>query len=180
MKMKLYKPERNREEIVEFINKILLIVIGVIAGIILLGTIIGFFVKGGKPGKNLRTPDPEPTEIENLNKQRNEQNAAFTEIKTMRIVTTSDATNPDDHGATLVLTPWISYPEENTEFYEELSRKRQLISGTITSYFSTKSKNQILSTSEDEIKQDIMNDLNNQMTLGKIEQLYFTDYLFLD
>lgn len=180
MKMKLYKPAHRKEDINNLINKILLIIIGILIGIIIIGTLGGLISKKARPGKNLRTVDPSPTEIESLNKNRDTQIAAYTGIETLRIVTAADATNPDDHGSTLILSPWFSYPESNTEFFEELSKKRGLLTGIITSYFSTKTKETLLMTSEDDIKSSILEEINNQMTLGKLEQLYFTDYLFLD
>lgn len=180
MKMKLYKPKRDKDAIPELINKILLVIIGALIGLILVGTIIGFISKKAKPGRNLRTIDPSPEVIESLNKKSDTKIAAYTEIDTLRILTAADATNPEDEGSTLVLTPWLSYQEDNFELYEELSKKHNLISGTITSFFSTKSKEQLLLLSENEIKAQLLRDLNSQLTLGNIEQIFFTDYLFLN
>lgn len=185
MKMKLYKPQRNNEEIVETVNKILLIVIGAIIGLILIGTVIGLISKKARPGKNYRNVDPSPKEIENLNKHldSDQQIAAFTGIETLRILTLpeeNEKNGDSNNGSSLVITPWFTYPEDNQEFFEELSKKRSLISGIITSYFSTKTKNQLLMISEDEIKAQILDEINSQMTLGQVQQIYFTDFLFLD
>lgn len=180
MKMKLYKPERNVEDITETVNKVLLVIIGALIGLILIGTIIGFATKKARPGKNYRTADPSPNQIESLNKNREEQIAAFTGINTLRILTLPEEGNEKDNGASLVVKPWFSYPEDNTEFYEELSKKRNLMTGIITSYFSTKTKSQLMMISEDDIKLQLLNEINGQMTLGQIQDIYFTDYLFLN
>ena len=161
---------------------ILLIVIAAIVGIILLGTVIGLATKKAAPGKNLRNADPEPTvrEIENLNKHSDSPIAAYTGLGTIRCITSPAADDSEDAGTAVVITPWLSYPEEDTVFYEELARKRLIITGVFTSYFNAYTKEQLLSRTEEKIKQDIMEQINEQMSLGKISGIYFTDYIFLE
>lgn len=180
MKMKLYKPERKPLDVTEIVNHILLIIIGALIGLILIGTIIGFATKTAKPGKYLRTPDPSPDQIESLNKKRSDKIDAYTGINTLRILTLPADEESGKMGASMVVTPWFSYPEGDTEFFEELSRKRNVIAGIITNYFTTKTKEEILHNSEEEIKAFLKEEINSQMTVGRITDLYFTDYLFLD
>ena len=161
---------------------ILLIVIAAIVVIIFLGTIIGLATKKAAPGKNLRNDDPEPTarEIENLNKHSDSPIAAYTGLGTIRCITAPAADDPDDAGTAVVITPWLSYPEDDTVFFEELARKRLIITGIFTSYFGAYTKVELLSRTEDSIKQNLMEQINEQMTLGKISGIYFTDYIFLE
>lgn len=161
---------------------ILIIIIAAILGIILLGTVIGLATKKAFPGKNLRNADPEPTtrEIENLNKHSDSPIAAYTGLGTIRCITAPEADTPDDPGTAVVITPWLSYPEEDTVFYEELARKRLIITGIFTSYFNAYTKVELLSRTEEKIKQDLAEQINEQMSLGKIEEIYFTDYIFLE
>ena len=161
---------------------ILIIIIASILGIILLGTVVGLTTKKASPGKNLRNDDPEPTarEIENLNKHSDSPIAAYTGLGTIRCITAPEADNPDDAGTAVVITPWLSYPQDDTVFFEELARKRLIITGIFTSYFNACTKVELLSRTEDKIKQDIMEEINAQMSLGKIEGIYFTDYIFLE
>ena len=161
---------------------ILLIAIAAILGIILLGTVIGLATKKAAPGKNLRNDDPEPTarEIENLNKHSDSPIAAYTGLGTIRCITAPQADNPEDAGTAVVITPWLSYPEDDTVFFEELARKRLIITGIFTSYFNACTKVELLSRTEDKIKQDLVEQINEQMSLGKIEGIYFTDYIFLE
>ena len=161
---------------------ILLIVIAAIVCILLLGTVIGLATKKAAPGKNLRNADPEPTarEIENLNKHSDSPIAAYTGLGTIRCITSPAADNPDDAGTAVVITPWLSYPQDDTVFFEELARKRLIITGIFTSYFSAYTKVELLSRTEDKIKQDLLEEINAQMSLGKIEGIYFTDYIFLE
>ena len=161
---------------------ILLIVIAAIVFILLLGTVIGLATKKAAPGKNLRNDDPEPTarEIENLNKHSDSPIAAYTGLGTIRCITAPAADDPDDAGTAVVITPWLSYPEDDTVFFEELARKRLIITGIFTSYFGAYTKVELLSRTEDSIKQNLMEQINEQMTLGKISGIYFTDYIFLE
>lgn len=148
--------------------------------VILLGTIIGFASKKAEPGKNLRDSDPAPTvrEIENLNKHSDSKIAAYTGLGTIRCLTAPQ--DEEDIGTAVVITPWLSYPEDDTVFFEELARKRLLITSVFTTYFSSYTKTELLSRTEDKIKEELQNKINEQLSLGKILQIYFTDYIFLE
>ena len=166
-------------------DKILTAVIAFIMIAIMCVTVVTLATQRGKPGKYLRDADPDPTprEIENLNKKLDDKIAAYTGLGTIRCVTAPDsgtADEQDEAGTVVAITPWLAYPEGDTVFYEELARKRMLISGVFTTYFSSRTKNQLLSTTEDKIKAEIMDQINGQMSLGKISQIYFTDYIYLE
>lgn len=166
-------------------DKILAAIIAVIFITIMVVTVVTLATQAGRPGKNLRDADPQPTprEIENLNKKLDDKIAAFTGLGTIRCITSPDTSAADEEdqvGTVVVITPWLSYPEGDTVFYEELARKRMVISGVFTTYFSTRTKTQLLSTTEDKIKAEIMDQINEQMSLGKISGIYLTDYIFLE
>ena len=161
---------------------VLFSIIGALVLVILFGTVIGLASKKAAPGKNLRDADPEPTprEIENLNKHSDSPIAAYTGLGTIRCITAPADDNPEDAGTAVVITPWLSYPQDDTVFFEELARKRLIITGIFTSYFGSCTKVELLSRTEDSIKQDLLNQINEQMSLGKISGIYFTDYIFLE
>ena len=161
------------------LNKILIIIIIALFVVILSVTTVGLATKNAKPGKNLRTADPEPTvkELESLNKRSGDKLAAYTGIGRIRTVT---APSEDKETVTpIVITPWFSYEEGNTELYEELSRKRILITGIISSYFSSRTEKELLSTAEEKIKAELLEQINAQLSLGKINAIYFSDYIYL-
>lgn len=162
-------------------DKILLLIILILLVVILGGTIIGLATKKASPGKNLRESDPLPTEkeIENLNKHTDSKIAAYTGLGTIRTITAPDDSKENDTGIATVITPWLSYPEGDTVFFEELSRKRLLITGIISTYFSSYTQNQLLTRTEESIKEDLLKLINEQLTLGKISNIYFTDYIFI-
>ena len=159
---------------------ILFSIIAALVLVILLGTVIGFASKKAEPGKNLRDADPAPTvrEIENLNKHSDSKIAAYTGLGTIRCLTAPQ--DEEDIGTAVVITPWLSYPEDDTIFFEELARKRLLITSVFTTYFSSYTKNELLSRTEDKIKQELQDKINEQLSLGKISKIYFTDYIFLE
>ena len=161
---------------------ILIIIIFILVCIILSGTVIGFISKKASPGKNLRDADPEPTprEIENLNKHLDEKIDAYTGLGTIRCITAPATDDESDVGTAVVITPWLSYPQGDTVFFEELARKRILITGIFTNYFNEYTKVELLSRSEEKIKQEIQDKINDQLSLGKISGIYFTDYIYLE
>ena len=161
-------------------DTILFSIIGILVLVIAFGTVIGLASKKAAPGKNLRNADPEPTprEIENLNKKLDDKIAAYTGLGTIRCITSPE--NEEDIGTAVVITPWLSYPEGDTVFFEELARKRLIITGIFTSYFGACTKVELLSRTEEKIKAELTEEINAQMTLGKISGIYFTDYIFLE
>lgn len=163
-------------------EKVLLCVIAVLAFILITGTIGGLIKKNKTSDSRTRIQDPAPTAqgIENLNKQSDEKIAAYTGLGTIRAITLADETKEQDTGTVVIVTPWLSYPENDTIFFEELARKRILLTGIINSYFSTRTQAQLLSLTEEKIKKELLIQINQQLSLGEISQVYFTDYLFIE
>ena len=83
-------------------------------------------------------------------------------------------------GTVLLVTPWISYPSDDTIFFEEISRKKTVIAGIIQDYFSNHSKQELLSQTEVTIEENLLLEINNHLSLGTINQIYFTDFIFLE
>lgn len=79
----------------------------------------------------------------------------------------------------MVVTPWIAYPEGDTVFFEELSRKTGVIKGIFTQFFTGHTQKEILSFGEEKIKSEILTQINELLSLGQVTDLYFTDFLFL-
>lgn len=175
------------------LNKILLIIIFSLIVFIAAGTVMGLILnrssntsaKGAKTKKaNITVLEPSQKEITSLNKHSEEKIASYTGIGRIRILTKADENagsgSERDTGTPLVIEPWFTYEESNYELYEELSKKRILISGLISNYFSSKTKMELFSSSEDKIKADLLKEINSQLVLGKIIQIYFTDFIFLE
>ncbi len=162
------------------LNRILILIIAILVLIIIAGSLLSVLIFNPEQTTQIEVKAPTEKEIESLNKANENQISAYTGIGQLRIITTPDYSKENDNGTTLILSPWFTYPQGDTVFYEELARKKNLLSGIITNYFSTKTQQELLATTEEKIKADLLNQINSQLSLGKIIEIYFTDYLFLN
>lgn len=155
-------------------NKILYGIIAALVAVILLGTVIGL------KQKKTQTPQVllQQGKAVNLSKPANTEVSSYYEIGTIRIVTAG--TKDSSTGSVMVVNPWLEYPEGDTVFYEEIARKRGVIKGIFSNYFSTHSKEELLTITEVNVEQELRTLINQQLSLGKIQGIYFTDYIFLD
>ena len=151
------------------------IIIGLLI-VLIIGTITGL--------ANKRNSEPEVLlqqgKAVNLSKPANTDIVSYYEIGNIRIVTPSEEPENEQEGCVLVVNPWLSYAEGDTVFYEEIARKRGVIKGICTTYFSERSKNHLLSITEKKVEQELLELINAQLALGKVQDLYFTDYIFLE
>lgn len=159
-------------------ERILIYIILALICIIILGTCIGAISNKIKNSKTRN--DPTPSEIESLTNKKGEELSAFTGLGKIRTSSKPETDSSTDYGTLIVISPWFSYPKADHEFYEELSRKRVLITGIITNYFTSHTKTQLMQITEDKIKADLLFQINGQLSLGKIDQLYFTEYSFIE
>lgn len=139
--------------------------------IIIFGTAIAFVSGRAKPGTALRKKDPAP---EILEKKVQPGRAVFTHIGTIRCVTSDTPAVP------LVITPYFRYAADDAAFYEELTqkvRKMRLIIGDYTAQYT---REKLLEKGEEKIKKDLTDLINRELVLGKIETLYFSDYIFFE
>lgn len=151
------------------------IIIGLLI-VLIIGTITGL--------ANKRNSEPEVLlqqgKAVNLSKPANTDIVSYYEIGNIRIVTPSEEPENEQEGCVLVVNPWLSYAEGDTVFYEEIARKRGVIKGICTTYFSERSKNHLLSITETKVEQELVELINAQLSLGKVQDVYFTDYIFLE
>ena len=167
--MKEFTPEKQ-----ELLTKILVAIIAFLLLIILLGTIFGLLNKKNHTPEKLIAKG----KAVSLMAPANTEEVSYFELGTLRISTAS--AKSQEGGAILVLSPWLAYPAGDTVFFEELSRKSGALKGIFQAYFSTRTKNQLLSETEEKIEQIIKEQINADLALGKISDIYFTDYLFLE
>ena len=114
---------------------------------------------------------------------KNDNQFSYFNLGSLRVLTKSENDSLQETqniGTVLLVTPWISYPSDDTIFFEEISRKKTVIAGIIQDYFSDYSKLELLTQTEVKIEENLIKEINNHLSLGKIQQIYFTDYIFLD
>ncbi|MCR4631780.1 MAG: hypothetical protein K5786_09110, partial [Treponema sp.] len=158
----------------ELLNKVLVAIIIFLLIVIVTGTLI---VKLSPP----KAP-ASPQELiaqgkaVNLAAPADTSDIAYFELGTLRI-TTLNKDEDNMLGIGMVLSPWLAYPAGDSVFYEELMRKKGLIKTVFQQYFSSRTKEQILSQSEENIIRSLTAQVNEKLSLGKVSDLYFTDYL---
>ncbi len=159
-------------------EKILPLVALALAAIIVLGTAAAFLA-GKRPGTAYRKSDPQSVAEINGGAADKKQ---FKEFGTLRVRLLPDegSKGGGDKGAVLTVTPWLSYESDDSAFYEELVAKKKIFSSYILEFFSTRSKNALLSIGEKEIKRLLLERFNSQLAFGKLTAIYFDQYLFLD
>lgn len=114
---------------------------------------------------------------------KNDNQFSYFNLGSLRVLTKSENDSlqeTQNMGTVLLVTPWLSYPSDDTIFFEEISRKKTVIAGIIQDYFSNHSKQELLSQTEVTIEENLLLEINNHLSLGTINQIYFTDYIFLD
>ena len=114
---------------------------------------------------------------------KNDNQYSYFNLGSLRVLTKpeNDSLQETQNMETVLLvTPWISYPSDDTIFFEEISRKKTVIAGIIQDYFSNYSKQELLSQTEVTIEENLLLEINNHLSLGTINQIYFTDFIFLE
>ena len=156
------------------IDKILLAIIAGLLLIILTGTIVGL------AGKKKQTPQVliAQGKAVSLMAPAATTDVAYYELGTIRVSTAK--ADSAEGGSIMVISPWLAYPAGDTVLFEELSRKSGSIRGIFQAYFSARTKNQLLTETEEKIVRVILDEINADLALGKISDIYFTDYIFLE
>ena len=98
--------------------------------------------------------------------------SVFDGIGTMRLSTC------DEEPVPIVLSVYFYYPTEDSLYYEELCTKTRSLKAIIASYFAGQTMAQLQKRGESTVKAQIRNLLNKELVLGKIEELFFGEYLF--
>lgn len=156
-------------------NAILTAIIIALCALIFISSIVAL-IAGKRPGMNLRRSDPASVEqIKGAGDNLNE----FKEFGTLRINTMPNEDSQENYSV-LVVTPWLSYEGSDSAFYEELVSRKRLFTSFFVEYFSSRSKNALLSIGEKKIKQELLDKFNLELHLGQLSAIYFDDYIFLD
>ena len=149
------------------LNKILVAVV-IFLFLMILGTTIA--VKTKSPAVPVVKAQPQKPLKDNLYSYKN--------LGRIRAVTATEKNKKS--GTTVVLTPLISYSKDDKEFFEELSRKNAMITSVFVNYFSARTISQLKSKTDQQIKTELLAELNEILVLNKIQDIYFEALIFLD
>lgn len=151
-------------------QKILLIIIAVFVFFLILISLFRFIFFPDEIGQAFRKKEPS---IEQASaKQEKNDLSVFSAIGRLRLQTKDSYI--------IILSPYFFYPKEDIDFYQELATKKQKIRFLIIEYFSNKTIEELKNTKEIQIKNELIEILNETLVMGSIHELYFEEYIFLD
>ena len=164
-----------------FLNKLLLAIIFFLIIVIIAGTLIVKLSPKGKFSPAFQNPQAliQSGKARNLAEPVDTTDIAYYDLGNLRI-TTLNEDSENMLGIGMVLRPWLAYPAEDAVFYEEIVRKKGVLKAVFQHYFSEHTKEELLSQSEEKIISTLLKEINQNLSLGKISDIYFTDYLFLE
>lgn len=154
------------------LNVFLIIIIFFLLVVLISGSVVG--LKNRKAAQHLE----ENNDIETIS--QNTEYDSYKGLGQLRIITAPETDDGSDFGTAMVISPWFTYPQEDKVLFEELSKKRLKLIESVNKYFSDKTKTELNAMSEEKIKADLLEELNSQLSLGKITDIYFSDYIFLE
>jgi flagellar FliL protein len=79
-----------------------------------------------------------------------------------------------------VLTVYFPYPARDSAFEEELTGKNRAIRRVILEWFASRTLEEITAAGEKQVKDQLLEEINRLFVLGRINTLYFGDYLVLE
>ena len=161
----------------EGLPKILTGIVIVILIAIIGGSVYGLSLRKTQ-GQAYRKADPSPEKVINLSKKKSKKLAAYNSLGQMRPVTKPEKNG--EQGSLLIVSPWFSYPDGDVELFEEISQKDRLIKTIISNYFMSYTKTELIGKGEKKIKEDLKEQINSQLIMGKINAVYFDSYIFFD
>ena len=151
------------------INRILFILLGIIVFVIILISLFHFLHKTNNTNKYRKIDNP--TEI-----QKNIEYSLFSDFGRLRTYTCDTQQIP------VVILPFLSYKSENTFLYEELCQKQRKIKSIILQYFTQKTQEvlEVVNNRIEKVKLEIITQINDELSMGNIESIFFEEYLFLE
>lgn len=116
--------------------------------------------------------NPSPAEV--LASDATGKTLVFGDIGVLR------APTADRDPVTVVVSPYFPYPSGDIAFREELVGKTRAIRAAIRDWFAGKTLREITGMGEEAVKAALIGEINALFVLGKIDTLYFADYLALE
>ena len=89
------------------------------------------------------------------------------------------AVTADNPPITVVLKPFLEYKASDTVFQEELVAKKDSLKKAVLDWFSLESAYRLSSELPQNIKQALIDQINQKLVLGKIHNIYFEEFIIL-
>lgn len=140
--------------------------------------IILLIIIGGTIAAFISKPEPIPQKtVQEISTEHSytpqKEHALYGDIGQIR------ASTVDTPAVTIIVTPFLEYREDDTAFQEELVNKKELLKQTILHWFSMQSAYRLSSEPAGAIKEGLMEEINKQLMLGNIRNIYFEEFAIL-
>lgn len=136
--------------------------------VIVIGTVAAFIRK--------------PNNITSADKDEREQDAVYLPPKEYALygdLGQLRALTADNPPITVILKPFLEYKADDTAFQEELVAHKEALKKIILNWFSFESAYRLSSAPPQDIKLALMEQINRQLILGKIHNIYFEEFVIL-
>lgn len=163
----------SNEKKINSINKILSIILLALFALLLFMTITAFISVKIKSKKNLQNSK---SSFE-VSESKDDTLKVFAGLGRIRCSLKPEGDT--DIRCPVIISPWFNYDKNDIQFYEELSKKAPLFKSLISSYFANGTKTHFQKIGEEQVKKEILSILNEHLVLGKIDELFFSEYIFL-
>ena len=159
-----------KTKIPQLLYTVLLLIAGVLFFFLVLGTIYAL-VRPAGAGPLFRLGRPAETTARETTAQTDETRV-FSGLGRLRI--------PLVNSSTLILSIAFPYSADDTAFAEELAAKIGDFRVIASDYFSALPEERVIQFDEDTAKQELLRRLNENLRLGRISELYFSDFMIID
>ena len=163
----------SNEKKINSINKILSIILLALFAVLLFMTISAFISVKTKSKNNLQNSK---SSFE-VSESKDDTLKVFAGLGRIRCSLKPEGDT--DVRCPVIISPWFNYDKNDIQFYEELSKKAPLFKSLISSYFANGTKTHFQKIGEEQVKKEILSILNEHLVLGKIDELFFSEYIFL-
>jgi flagellar basal body-associated protein FliL len=165
-----------------FLSLILVIILGFLVLIIASSTIWAFS-KGKVPfgsGKKTSTRSLFTSEQNRLApadiiaRDPDRKTAVFGDIGLLRAATA------DKKAVTVIISPFMPYKSADLAFQEELVQKTRSMRAFILDWFRARTIGEIGKLGESGVKAALLDGINKLLVLGKLETIYFSEYMVIE
>lgn len=155
----------NKFQLYRIVNRILIFIVFFLVLLISLGTLLAFF----KPKTTVPIEKHDEYSAYTLRGDK----AIYSDLKQLRII------SKDEIPATIVISPHLEYDAKDIPLQEELVKKKEKLKECILQWFSKKTWLNIEGQKEEEIKKELLNEINKQLSLGHCSAIYFQEFKVL-
>ena len=163
-------PVPSKSKIPQLLYTVLLLIAGVLFFLLVLGSIYAFVRSSGSEPL-FRLGRPAETTVRETAIPTGETRV-FSGLGRLRI--------PLVNSSTLILSIAYPYSANDAAFAEELAAKIGDFRAIASGYFSALPAERVIQFDEDTIKQELLRRLNENLRLGRISELYFSDFMIID